>query len=66
MHVIGHCGGGNPCINLKQLAEICKQDEKRMMVGPWVQIQGLAQKAGNGVSVREGSTSNPTARQSWG
>lgn len=51
---------------LKQWAEICKQDEKRMMVGPWVQIQGLAQKAGNGVSVREGSTSNLTARQSRG
>lgn len=47
---------------LKQWAEICKQDEKRMMVGPWVQTSS----AGNGVSVREGSTSNLTARQSRG
>lgn len=51
---------------LKHCAEICNHDEKRMMVGIWVQIHGLAQKVGNGVPVREGSTTIPTARKSWG
>ena len=51
---------------LKHWAEICNHEEKRMTVRIWVQIHGLAQKAGNGVPVREGSTSLPTARQSWG
>lgn len=57
----------NPCINLKQLAEICKQDEKAHdggAMGPNTGAQ--AQKAGSSVCEGKGSTQPNSQEAGWG